>query len=161
MPAKKPGSYQVRIAVRDRTSAKIGSAGQFIEVPDLNNNRLALSGIVLRATGQTAQAAAMANPPDRRFQHNSELYATLVVYNPTPNLTMQTKLFREGKPVLSSPPVPVEFKEGDSRKLVTDVIHLAPELEPGDYYLQVVITDATTKDKRAAVTQWIQFEIVK
>jgi VWFA-related protein len=161
MPAKRPGSYQVRIAVRDRTSAKIGSAGQFIEVPDLNNNRLALSGIMLRGAGQTAPAAAMANPPDRRFQRNSDLYATLVVYNPRPNLMMQTKLFREGKPVSSNPPVPVEIKEGDSRKLITDVIRLAPELEPGDYYLQVVITDKAAKDKRAAATQWVPFEIVK
>jgi hypothetical protein len=74
---------------------------------------------------------------------------------------MQTKLFREGKPLLANAPVPIEFKEGDSRKLITDAIHLAPELEPGDYYLQVVITDATAKDKRSAVTQWVQFEIVK
>jgi VWFA-related protein len=161
MSAKQPGSYQVRVAVRDGTSGKLGSAGQFVDSPDLNRKRVALSGIILRRTGTAAQAAVMANPPDRRFQGNSDLYATLVVYNPTPNLMMQTKLFREGKPLLANAPVPIEFKEGDSRKLITDAIHLAPELEPGDYYLQVVITDATAKDKRPAVTQWVQFEIVK
>jgi VWFA-related protein len=162
MPAKQPGSYQVRVAVRDRTSGKLGSAGQFVDIPDLNKKRVALSGIVLRRTGQAAQAAVMATPPDRRFPGNSDLYATLVVYNPAPNLTLQTRLFREGKPLSANPPVPIEFKEGDSdRKLVTDVIRLTPDLEPGNYYLQVVITDTTTKDKRPAATQWIQFEIVK
>jgi hypothetical protein len=104
----------------------------------------------------------MANPPDRRFQGNSDLYATLVVYNPTPGLTMQTKLFREGKSVSANPPVSIEIKEGDSaRKLITDVIRLTPDLEPGDYYLQVAIIDTTTKDKRPAVSQWVPFEIVK
>lgn len=162
MSAKQPGSYQVRVAVRDRTSAKLGSAGQFVDVPDLNKKRVALSGIVLRHTGGAAQAAVMASPPDRRFQGNSDLYASLVVYNPTPGLTMQTKLFRDGKPLLANPPVPIEIKPDDSaRKLITDAIHLAPELEPGDYYLQVAIIDTTSKDKRPAVSQWVHFEIVK
>jgi len=162
MTAKQPGSYQVRIAVRDRTSGKLGSAGQFVDIPDLNKKRVALSGIVLRRTGQAAQAAVMANPPDRRFPANSDLYATLVVYNPTPNLTVQTRLFREAKPVSANPAIPIELKEGDSdRKLITDVIHLTPDLEPGNYYLQVVITDTSTKDKRPAATQWVQFELIK
>ena len=47
MPVKRPGSYQVRVATRDRNSAKIGSAGQFVEVPDLKKKRLAVSGIIL------------------------------------------------------------------------------------------------------------------
>ena len=162
MSAKQPGSYQVRVAVRDRTSGKLGSAGQFVDIPDLNKNRVALSGIILRRTGQAAQAAVMATPPDRRFQGNSDLYATFVVYNPAANLAMQTRLFRDGKPVSSNPPVPIEIKEGESgRKLITDVIRLTPELEPGDYYLQVMVTDTTTKDKRPVATQWVQFEIVK
>ena len=50
MPVKRPGSYQVRVATRDKNSAKIGSAGQFVEVPDLNKKRLAVSGIVLGTT---------------------------------------------------------------------------------------------------------------
>jgi hypothetical protein len=33
---RKAGAYQVRIAVRDMTSAKIGSVGQFVVVPHPN-----------------------------------------------------------------------------------------------------------------------------
>lgn len=163
MPAKRPGSYQVRIAVRDQTSAKLGSAGQFIDVPDLNKKRVALSGIVLRRAGQpAAQATLMANPPDRRFQVNSDLNVTFVVYNGSPNLTMQTKLFRDGKAVKLNPETPVEIKEADSaRKLITDVIRLTPDLEPGNYFLQVAMTDKTVKEKQAPVVQWVEFEVVK
>jgi VWFA-related protein len=44
---KKPGSYQFRLAVRDSVSSHIGTAGQFIDVPDLRKDRLTLSSIAL------------------------------------------------------------------------------------------------------------------
>src|SRR5262249_22743710 len=47
MPVKRPGAYQVRIAARDRSSSRIGSAGQFVAVPNLNNKMFATSGVVL------------------------------------------------------------------------------------------------------------------
>jgi hypothetical protein len=47
VPVKKPGPYQLRIAVRDAATDRIGSAGQFIEVPNLEKGRLALSGLLL------------------------------------------------------------------------------------------------------------------
>jgi hypothetical protein len=153
----------VRIAVRDRTSGKIGSSGQFIEVPDLNNKRVALSGIVLRSNGAaTTPATIMATPPGRRFPVNSDLYFSFFVYNATPTLVLQTKLFRDGKVVKATAesPVDVTTKDNLGRTLITNVMRLTPELEPGDYYLQVVITDKAAK-KQSAVTQWVDFEIVK
>jgi len=53
LPVKRPGSFQVRVAARDIASSRIGSAGQFVSVPDLRNQRLADSEIILRvANGQ-------------------------------------------------------------------------------------------------------------
>src|SRR4029453_9647657 len=46
-PLKKGGPYQMRVAVRDATSGNIGAAMQFVQAPELTNNRLAVSGIVL------------------------------------------------------------------------------------------------------------------
>jgi hypothetical protein len=40
-----PGAYYVRVAVKDRASGKIGTAYQFLEIPDLKKKRLALSSI--------------------------------------------------------------------------------------------------------------------
>jgi VWFA-related protein len=48
VPIKKPGAYQLRMSFRDSSSERIGSASQFVEVPDLKKNRLALSGVVLQ-----------------------------------------------------------------------------------------------------------------
>jgi hypothetical protein len=39
-------------------------------------------------------------------------------------------------------------------------LRLTPDLEPGNYYLQVAVCDKT-KDKQVPLTQWVQFEIDK
>ena len=45
--------------------------------------------------------------------------------------------------------------------LITNVMRLTPELQPGDYYLQVMFTDKAAKNKKSVVSQWVDFEIVK
>jgi VWFA-related protein len=171
IPAKRPGSYQVRIAVREIKSTKIGSAGQFVVVPDLNNKQLALSGIVIRGVSQASTpAAVMANPPARRFPVNSDLHFAFLVYNPNinpathlPDLIMETKLFRDGKSIGTSLVTAIDASNqpDPTRVFVNSAVRLAPNLEPGDYYLQVVITDKAARDKQPPITQWVDFQIVK
>jgi hypothetical protein len=97
VPIEKPGAYQFRMSLRDTATDRIGSASQFIEVPDLKQNRLALSGVVL--SGKTiAEGGANANPiaqkgkvalesnPEaspagRRFKQKMRLEYGLLVYN--------------------------------------------------------------------------------
>ena len=163
MPARRPGAYQVRIAIREGYAYKIGSAGQVVAVPDLTRNQLALSGVVLQGIDQTTQDSTMTSPAVRRYRVNSDLYFAFVIYNGSPNLLMQTKLFRDGKSVKSSAETAVDVtNQPDPRRMIiTNVMRLTPDLEPGNYYLQVVITDKTAKDKEAPATQWVDFEIVK
>lgn len=114
MPVKRPGAYQMRVAARDRSSSKIGSAGQFVLIPDLKNQRLAVSGIVL-ATGAADQKVA--NQGARRFVQNSELYYACKLYNATNgngklrNLVMNVMLFRDGKVVYTGPETPIVATE--------------------------------------------------
>jgi VWFA-related protein len=163
MPARRPGAYQVRIAIREGYAYKIGSAGQVVAVPDLTRNQLALSGVVLQGIDQATQDSTMTSPAVRRYRVNSDLYFAFVIYNGSPNLLMQTKLFRDGKSVKSSAETAVDVtNQPDPRRMIiTNVMRLTPDLEPGNYYLQVVITDKTAKDKEAPATQWVDFEIVK
>ncbi|HXQ70644.1 MAG TPA: VWA domain-containing protein [Pyrinomonadaceae bacterium] len=171
IPAKNPGSYQVRIAVRDRTSSKIGSAGQVVAVPNLNENRMALSGIVLRGAGEgPMQLTAMVNPPARGFPANSDLQFAFVIYNAAiepatrlPNLTIQTRLFRDGKSIgpMAETPIDVKSQPDLSRLFINGAVRLSSNLDPGDYYLQVVITDKAASNKKPPITQWVDFEVVK
>jgi VWFA-related protein len=107
LPIKKPGAYQLRMAVRDSTSTHVGSANQFIEVPDIKKKRLTLSGIILSASSSTfapsvsvsssgagnPSSASAANTTEgqkvhplarqatRRFQHRETLTYGCYVYN--------------------------------------------------------------------------------
>ncbi|HEY6333950.1 MAG TPA: VWA domain-containing protein [Blastocatellia bacterium] len=47
LPIKFPGAYQMRVVVRDSISQKLGSARQFVEVPNLTHGGLVLSGLLL------------------------------------------------------------------------------------------------------------------
>jgi VWFA-related protein len=171
MPAKRPGSYQVRVAVRDINSSKVGSAGQFVAVPDLKKNRIATSGIVLRAAEESSpETAVMATPNGRKFRVNSDVEFAFVVYNAAidratqlPNLVMETNLVRDGKVVKSGAQIPLSSaNQPDLTRLLTSgVMRLQQDLEPGNYYLQVVITDKAAKAKQPPVTQWVNFEIAK
>ena len=175
MPAKRPGAYQVRVAARDVASSRIGSAGEFVAVPNLKNKRLAASGIVLRGVADTAETestqVAAATPAVRRFFPDTDMNFAVVIYNASidpllkrPNLAIETKLFRDGKRVYEYPEFPVDLANQPDleRIFVTKLLRLGANLEPGHYYLQLEITDKAVKDKeQPPVIQWIDFEIVK
>jgi VWFA-related protein len=208
VPVKKPGAYQMRMAVRDSASGRTGSASQFVEVPDLKKNRLALSGVVVSGTlepaaggarqggdparggggaaasGGGAQSAAPADgaveaAPDpeattavRRFRQRMLLDYALLVFNARadratgrPQLTSRTLLYREGRPVYSGPekPIPLLADADPKRLALLGRLQLGSDLPPGDYVLQVVVTDALAKpgDKYRTASQWIDFEVVK
>lgn len=66
VPVKNAGAYQIRIAVRDAASERVGSANQYVEVPDVKKGTLALSGLVAAgAPANNAAASAPGAPPLR------------------------------------------------------------------------------------------------
>ena len=173
LPINKPGAYQFRVAIRDEASSRIGTAGQFVEVPDLKSERLALSGITVSGRtpgdGQSAADNTMANPANRRFRQNSNLFFGYVIYraqvdNAThlPNLTAQAKLFRDGKLVYGGLPKPIEVAGQTDLERITagGGIQLGSTLPPGEYILQIVVNDVLAKEKNRTATQWVDFEIV-
>ena len=173
MRVKRPGAFQVRIAARDRTSTRIGSAGQFVVVPDLKKKRLAISGVVVGVGSDAAvtdsnEAQLMSKPGLRRFNRNSNLSFTYMLYNAADergamrNLVMQTRIFRDDKVIYSGPEVPIKASNPAdlTRISASGAIRLAPELEPGNYYLQLVITEVGVK-KPVPIVEWVDFQIEK
>ena len=120
VPVKQTGPYQLRVAVRDAASERVGSANQFVEVPDLAQHHLALSGLVLSGTDLAASvvptatksnmAASAAPPADnkasilaqpldpqaspavRHLRAGMELYYNFAIYNAQADETNQTRL---------------------------------------------------------------------
>jgi VWFA-related protein len=166
MPVKRAGGYQARLVVRDQPTSRMGSAGQFVVVPDLKNKKPAVSGILL---GLPNADKSVSNAGARRFRPNDDVSFVFNIYNTANetgqlrNLVMNVTFFRDDKAVYSGPEIPITASDPKdlSRVFVQNVIKLTPDLEPGNYYLQVGITDKDVQGKAVPVVQWIDFEIEK
>jgi VWFA-related protein len=181
-PIKKPGAYQLRVALLDKASEKVGSANQFVEVPNLKKERLTLSGIVLEnmkfedwqliSQGKPPTDAGRTNPLSdtalRQFKRGTVLNYGTEVFNAKldaskkPSLTYQTRIFRDGKLFFEGKQVPVTLSNqaGYGKINVNGSLNLGTTMQPGDYVLQIVVTDNLAKEKRKIGTQFVQFEIV-
>jgi VWFA-related protein len=190
VPIKKAGAYQLRTALRDVSSERVGSASQFIDVPDLKKNRLTLSGLIVRGTSMQAfqksgidlsgqsenaddtvdESDSNVNPAVRQFKVGLVMIYALAIYNAQldkatakPQLQTQLKLFRDGREVYAGKETVVDSAgQVDLKRMTTTgAVQLGSKMEPGEYILQVVVTDLLRNDKRRTVSQWIDFEIVK
>jgi VWFA-related protein len=174
VPVKKSGAYQLRVAVRDVASDRIGSAGKFVEVPDVAKNHFSLSGIVISGINQGANqspngdALLQAVPSLRRLTHGMVLSYSYTIYNAEvngtgrPQLETQMLLFREGKQVFAGKVSPFDpSTQSDMKRLkVTGGLRLGPELPAGAYVLQVMVTDKLRNKPNIAV-QTLDFVIVE
>jgi VWFA-related protein len=183
-PVKKAGAFQMRVAVRDGVSSKLGSASQFVEVPDLKKGRLQTSGIVLEnfvedPTKEPLQHATVnditigkgdprTDTSLRKFQQGTFLRYILEIYNAKldktnkPNVQTQIRVFRDGKPVLNNAPKAIELGDQKdlSRILFGGKLALGKDLPVGEYILQIIVKDNLAKEKNNLTSQWVQFEIV-
>jgi VWFA-related protein len=199
VPVKRPGAYQLRIAVRDSASGRVGSASQYVEVPDVKKDKLTLSSLVitgnrpatkardlltsvLGAPGASAAAAEtgarvvpggegligledpLASPASRIFRYGWYLdYACLVLnagkLKKGAQMNSQVKLFREGQEVFAGEVFPVDLSSqaDPARLVVARRLQLGTILAPGDYMLQLTISEAG--GGRTAM-RWIDFKLV-
>jgi len=85
----KPGLYQIRVAARDVKNGRIGSARQWLEIPDLSLRKLALSTLILakRRTNATEPVKKTNGvlpaelSIDHQFERTTHLRFLTFVYN--------------------------------------------------------------------------------
>jgi len=164
IPAPKHGGYQIRVAVRDAATEKVGSATQFVEVPDLKKARFVLTGVVLQDSGGPARGSVFAGmaPARRQFRAGAEVEYLSALQKghgaeALADLTTQIRIVREGKDVYSAPAKVVEVP--GSGPVVFGVLKLSKEMVPGEYFLQVVARDSKG-GKNGLASQWTDFEIL-
>jgi len=172
LPIKGAGAYQMRVAVREESSERVGAAAQFVEVPDLGKQRLVLSGVVVSGVnasgGETTESDPQAGPAVRRLRRGAMLDYRYNIYNAAldaggkPQLQTQMRLFRDGQPVFTGKQMPLDTsKQSDVKRLgAVGRLRLGPEMVPGQYTVQVTVTDALAPEGRRTTTQWGDFEIV-
>lgn len=177
LPIQKPGAYQMRVAVRDTATERIGSASQYIEVPNLKKKRLTLSGIVLEQVeakksapatdGQSLELKMQRDAAMRRFRKGETIRFAFSVYNAKPDkasgqpkLSLQYKIFRDGKEIFAVAEKPLTPGQQLKAVDISEAFSLGNKMAQGDYVVQVIVRDTLAKGSSQTATQWTDFEIL-
>ena len=163
----------MRAAARDVKSGRVGSANQWINIPDLSSRKLTLSSLILSEQGNdsrknspntTAASVGLLELPisvDRRFSRSSQLRYIVFVYNAPqkanqPDITIQTQVFRGKDVVLTSPAQPISANGQDPLRLPYAAEISLNTLTHGRYELVVSVQDRLSK---TGATQRVSFEV--
>lgn len=163
----KPGIYQIRVAAQDAKSGRVGSAMQWIEIPDLASRRLTLSTLLVGGefvgANQAGQSEQVQFSVDRRFRRGSHMNFMTFIYNSgkdqtgKPQLDVQITISRNGQVAVTSPvrPVPIDATADLARVLYGADIALQ-NLAVGRYVLGVKVNDRVGN---TSASQQVMFEI--
>jgi VWFA-related protein len=190
LPVQKPGPYYARVSVKDTGSDKVGSAYQFVEIPDLKQNGLALSNMFMitsmedlewmrsDVTKDLSQASyspvfqpeEVRSPALRTYAPGDNLLIMTVLYNADAKavarseIETQTVLYKDGKEFHRGTPVtitPDDMDDSDSSVQIVQRITLDSDMLPGDYVLQLIATDKKNSRKQEGVaSQTLGFTVV-
>jgi VWFA-related protein len=168
-----PGLYQVRVAARDAKSGRIGSATQWIEIPDLKSRQLALSSLFIGEVKATDAASPAKNTTDsilgdrpnvtHRFPQTSRLRFLTFIYNatpaasgsPSPDVAIQVQVLRDGQPVLTTALRRVATEGLKDLARIPYALEIPLEgMRPGRYLLQVSIIDRVAKTSASQLTSF-------
>ena len=180
---KEPGGYQIRAAVQDDRSKALGTSAQFVEVPKVGKDLVALSGVVMMdvaaaggapsgagapgtAPGMAMRTDAVADgvlgePAVKIFKPGSEVAYTFEIYDGRgtrkAGLSTRATLIRDGKPFFTTPPAPVSVAADVRSVPVGGRLSLGEKLPRGSYTLQVSV--APEGARRPHAMQWAEFEV--
>lgn len=154
---ERTGVFHVRTAVLDEATRNAGSAGEYLEIPDIKDGKLALSGVVL-------EEETRSRPAVREFRPGARLTYSLQIYNLTPDAAnkcradVHMRLSRSGVEIFSGPLSIVPFDVNDAKSYgVKGTMGLKPEMTPGHYVLQLTVTDKVANS--SPVSRLIDLEV--
>jgi VWFA-related protein len=154
-----PGIYQFRVAARDERSGRVGSAIQWIVIPDLTKSKLTLSSVLLG--GQVLDDKHVQLSVDHSFARTSQLGYWVFVYNAKrdaggkPQLSVQMQVLRDGQPVLSSPQRRMNIEGQDVERIPFGEELPLKSLAPGKYDLKVTVTDSVAGTSATQLADFI------
>jgi len=148
-----PGLYQVRVAVRERSSGRTGSAMQWIELPAITTAGFGLSSLFLgerkeelaAGSNGTTGSQPITVDVDHRFARSSVMRFQTYAYNASrgekgPEVSIATEVLRNRQQIMRIAPAKVP--------LTSDTAHLPywseialKDLPPGHYVLLLTATD--------------------
>lgn len=151
----KPGLYQVIVAARDSQSGLVGSARQWVEIPDLSNKRLSLSSLIVglqsvagTANGQADSEQALFSV-DHHFTRQAPLRFVAFIYNAArgangsapPDVSIQAQVLSAGRQVITTSWSKATGTTQDIGRIAYGGEIPLRSLAAGQYILQVTVKD--------------------
>ena len=189
LPVKNPGSYYVRIAVEDKESGKTGSAYQFVGIPNLEKNGLALSSIFMVASAEDLkwllsdtvkessegvlfpvfQEEEVRSPALRTYEPGDRLQTIMVLYNADKKaiagseIEVQSIVYKNGVELRRrSIPITASDAENPNGILIMQRLTVVPDMPHGDYAQQLIVTDKKNGDrKESSASQALSFTVIE
>jgi VWFA-related protein len=177
---KEAGGYQIRAAVQDDRSQRIGTGSQFLDVPKVGKGRVALSGVVLMdvdaapdteapsASGaaDTLAEGVLGEPAIKIFKPGSEVAYTFEIYDGRTKrdegFATTATLLRDGKAFYTAPTAPVGPAPKDAKPVgavpAGGRLTLGRGLPRGTYTLQVSVGPQRGRGFDRT-SQWVDFEV--
>ncbi len=151
----KPGIYQVRVAARDDRSGILGSAMQWVVIPELSTRQLSLSSLIVgpeSVTDKGREGERIQWSVDKKIARGSHLRFLAFIYNAaqpvgdSTDLSARVQVYRGGQAVISTPlkKVTAGTQQDPARIPFTAEINLGA-LQAGRYILQVTVEDHTAQ----------------
>jgi VWFA-related protein len=140
-----PGHYEVRLVARERGLVQQGGASLPVDVPDLQDKKLAMSGIFLSTASPGAPATT--ETVSHRFARGASLSFQFYVYNPAldaegrSDVVLQAQVWSGGKATAASPVQPVRLQRKDGVPVPETNVMALEGLAAGAYELRVVVQD--------------------
>jgi VWFA-related protein len=140
-----PGRYEVRLVARERGLVQQGGASLPVEVPDLKEKKLTMSGVFLSTASPGAPATT--ETVSHRFKRGASLSFQFYVYNPAldaeghSDVVLQAQVWSGGKATAASPVQPVRLQQKDGVPVPETNVMALEGLGAGAYELRVVVQD--------------------
>lgn len=158
-----PGVYDVRLVVREESTGRLGSAAEWVEVPDVGAGKLSLSSLFLSsgvrpANADPAKGAAAEQMREvqatKRFRRGEALYFQLYVYNAArdaagaADVVLQAQVWAGPKLLAASPVSAVAAGDRDGPPVVHTSRFPLDAFGTGSYELRVAVNDRQSGQKQ-------------
>jgi VWFA-related protein len=144
-----PGRYQVRMAAREGTRSLLGSASQWIEIPEVVPGRVTLSSVFLLADAGVGGADLTDVQVERRFRRGQGLHYVVHAYGlpPSGGVTLQAQVWQGSRLVGVTARHDLAPAAGETTAKWSERIAL-DAFATGDYELRVQATAGSAKAQR-------------
>ncbi|MGH9821911.1 MAG: VWA domain-containing protein [Blastocatellia bacterium] len=161
-----PGSYEIRIGVRDKNSGALGTVSRYVEVPNLEKGHLSASTLLLGSVdaGDTRTQSAPVSG-NRRISRNKDLRYAVIIYNAArkdghTKVKTQLTIMQDGRILYREPPQAV-IDAGKNQPLIKVGQVILSNATLGRYVIQLEITDEFAAKNDRTIHRSMDFAVVR